>query len=166
MYSNPPQAGAHLVAEILGDSTLKQRWYKEVCLLCSLIRPTSSVLLTCSMLLNLSHTESDHLLCTRCLWYLRDKQSVSLHRSQVAGMAKRIIDMRKLLRENIEKSGSSHSWQHVTDQIGMFAYTGLTGTRWLPCSLCCIARLPVTSWVTKGCSLNKGTMCQTVQASR
>ena len=31
MYSNPPQAGAHLVAEILGDSTLKQRWYKEVC---------------------------------------------------------------------------------------------------------------------------------------
>jgi aspartate aminotransferase len=74
MYSNPPQAGAHLVAEILGDSTLKQRWYKEV-----------------------------------------------------GGMATRIIDMRKLLRENIEKSGSSRSWQHITDQIGMFAYTGLTG---------------------------------------
>ena len=45
-------------------------------------------------------------------------------------MATRIIDMRKLLRENIEKSGSSRSWQHITDQIGMFAYTGLTGTRW------------------------------------
>lgn len=42
-------------------------------------------------------------------------------------MATRIIDMRKLLRENIEKSGSSRSWQHITDQIGMFAYTGLTG---------------------------------------
>ena len=43
-------------------------------------------------------------------------------------MATRIIDMRKLLRENIEKSGSSRSWQHITDQIGMFAYTGLTGS--------------------------------------
>lgn len=30
MYSNPPLQGAHLVADILGDSTLKQRWYKEV----------------------------------------------------------------------------------------------------------------------------------------
>lgn len=47
--------------------------------------------------------------------------------AQVAGMANRIINMRKLLRENIEKNGSSRSWQHITDQIGMFAYTGLTG---------------------------------------
>ena len=30
MYSNPPMMGAHLVANILGDPTLKQRWYKEV----------------------------------------------------------------------------------------------------------------------------------------
>lgn len=35
--------------------------------------------------------------------------------------------MRQALRENIEKTGSSLPWQHITDQIGMFAYTGLTG---------------------------------------
>ena len=56
--------------------------------------------------------------------------------AQVGGMATRIIDMRKLLRENIEKSGSSRSWQHITDQIGMFAYTGLTGKSALEATLC------------------------------
>ncbi len=34
-------------------------------------------------------------------------------------MANRIIDMRKLLREGIEKTGSPLPWQHITDQIGM-----------------------------------------------
>ncbi len=50
---------------------------------------------------------------------------MSVH--QVKGMADRIITMRQALRENIEKTGSSLPWQHITDQIGMFAYTGLTG---------------------------------------
>ena len=31
-----------------------------------------------------------------------------------------------LLKENIEKLGSKHDWSHITSQIGMFAYTGLT----------------------------------------
>jgi aspartate aminotransferase, mitochondrial len=45
---------------------------------------------------------------------------------EVKGMAERIIKMRHLLRENLEKLGSKHKWNHITDQIGMFAYTGLT----------------------------------------
>ncbi|KAI7374808.1 hypothetical protein KC336_g20119, partial [Hortaea werneckii] len=28
--------------------------------------------------------------------------------------------------ENLEKLGSKHQWNHITDQIGMFAYTGLS----------------------------------------
>ncbi|KPJ07552.1 Aspartate aminotransferase, mitochondrial [Papilio machaon] len=40
-------------------------------------------------------------------------------------MADRIISMRKQLREGIEKSGNPHRWEHITDQIGMFCYTGL-----------------------------------------
>jgi aspartate aminotransferase len=45
---------------------------------------------------------------------------------EVKGMADRIITMRALLKENLEKLGSKHDWSHVTSQIGMFAYTGLT----------------------------------------
>ena len=41
-------------------------------------------------------------------------------------MAERIGGMRKLLRSEIEAAGSTHDWRHVNDQIGMFAYTGMT----------------------------------------
>ena len=44
---------------------------------------------------------------------------------EVKGMADRIIKMRALLKENLEKLGSKHDWSHITSQIGMFAYTGL-----------------------------------------
>lgn len=44
-------------------------------------------------------------------------------------MADRIIAMRKMLRSEIEKLGSSCSWNHITDQIGMFCYTGLDTTQ-------------------------------------
>ncbi|CAH0602908.1 unnamed protein product [Chrysodeixis includens] len=44
----------------------------------------------------------------------------------VKAMADRIITMRKMLREAIEGAGSKHKWNHITDQIGMFCYTGLT----------------------------------------
>lgn len=40
-------------------------------------------------------------------------------------MADRIIGMRETLRTNLEKAGSQHSWKHITDQIGMFCFSGL-----------------------------------------
>ncbi|KOB66201.1 Aspartate aminotransferase, partial [Operophtera brumata] len=40
-------------------------------------------------------------------------------------MADRIISMRTELRAGIEGAGNPHAWQHITDQIGMFCYTGL-----------------------------------------
>lgn len=46
--------------------------------------------------------------------------------SEVKEMADRIITMRALLKDNLEKLGSKHDWSHITSQIGMFAYTGLT----------------------------------------
>jgi aspartate aminotransferase, mitochondrial len=45
--------------------------------------------------------------------------------SDVKLMADRIISMRTQLRSNIEKAGNKRSWQHITDQIGMFCFTGL-----------------------------------------
>uniref|UniRef100_A0A914WD21 Aspartate aminotransferase n=1 Tax=Plectus sambesii TaxID=2011161 RepID=A0A914WD21_9BILA len=46
--------------------------------------------------------------------------------ADVKGMADRIITMRKQLKENLAKEGSKKNWEHITDQIGMFCFTGMT----------------------------------------
>lgn len=45
--------------------------------------------------------------------------------SDVKGMADRIIGVRTKLRDNLVKNGSNRDWSHITDQIGMFCFTGL-----------------------------------------
>lgn len=57
---------------------------------------------------------------------LGDQNLKGLWLKEVKVMADRIIGMRTALRENLEKLGSSLSWEHITDQIGMFCYSGLT----------------------------------------
>lgn len=42
------------------------------------------------------------------------------------GMADRILEVRSLLRKGLEEKGTPGTWNHITDQIGMFSYTGLT----------------------------------------
>nr|XP_018901597.1 PREDICTED: aspartate aminotransferase, mitochondrial [Bemisia tabaci] len=44
---------------------------------------------------------------------------------EVKGMADRIISVRQQLKSNLEKEGSTKNWNHITDQIGMFCFTGL-----------------------------------------
>ncbi|PWW75975.1 hypothetical protein C7212DRAFT_280081 [Tuber magnatum] len=44
---------------------------------------------------------------------------------EVKGMADRIISMRAALKTNLGQIGSKRDWNHITSQIGMFAYTGL-----------------------------------------
>jgi len=41
-------------------------------------------------------------------------------------MSGRIIDMRKALRSKLEELGTPGTWNHITEQIGMFSFTGLT----------------------------------------
>jgi aspartate aminotransferase len=41
-------------------------------------------------------------------------------------MSGRIIDMRKKLRGKLEELGTPGQWNHITDQIGMFSFTGLS----------------------------------------
>ncbi|PLB39420.1 aspartate aminotransferase [Aspergillus candidus] len=41
-------------------------------------------------------------------------------------MSGRIADMRRGLRQRLEAKGTPGSWTHITDQIGMFSFTGLT----------------------------------------
>lgn len=38
-------------------------------------------------------------------------------------MANRIKSMREALVSNLKDLGSQHNWKHITDQIGMFAFT-------------------------------------------
>ncbi|KAK1257008.1 hypothetical protein QJS04_geneDACA023525 [Acorus gramineus] len=57
---------------------------------------------------------------------LTDPDLKSLWLDEVKGMADRIIGMRAALREKLEKMGSVISWEHMTNQIGMFCYSGLT----------------------------------------
>jgi len=40
-------------------------------------------------------------------------------------MSNRILDMRDALRGAVEAKGTPGTWNHITDQIGMFSYTGL-----------------------------------------
>jgi aspartate aminotransferase, cytoplasmic len=42
-------------------------------------------------------------------------------------MSSRIIRMRQLLFDNLVKLGTPGTWTHITQQIGMFSYTGLNG---------------------------------------
>ena len=44
-------------------------------------------------------------------------------------MASRIQAMRQLLREELASAGSQLDWSHITNQIGMFAFTGLTASQ-------------------------------------
>lgn len=56
---------------------------------------------------------------------LGDAQLRQQWTAECKAMADRIGAMRTLLRENIEQKSTS-SWAHITNQIGMFCYTGLT----------------------------------------
>lgn len=46
-------------------------------------------------------------------------------KQEVKEVSDRIIKMRKLLKETLEKIGCSGTWDHITKQIGMFSFTGL-----------------------------------------
>lgn len=58
---------------------------------------------------------------------LNDKSLFAEWEANLRTMAGRIIDMRKALRSKLEElNGKPESWKHITDQIGMFSFTGLT----------------------------------------
>eukprot|EP01104_Vermistella_antarctica_P002825 TRINITY_DN13025_c0_g1_i1.p1 TRINITY_DN13025_c0_g1~~TRINITY_DN13025_c0_g1_i1.p1 ORF type:complete len:446 (+),score=132.56 TRINITY_DN13025_c0_g1_i1:39-1340(+) len=46
--------------------------------------------------------------------------------TDVKTMANRIIGSRKALVDNLKALGSTRDWSHITNQIGMFAYSGLS----------------------------------------
>ena len=57
---------------------------------------------------------------------LNDPELFAEWEANLRTMSGRIIDMRKALRSKLEAMGTPGSWRHITDQIGMFSFTGLT----------------------------------------
>lgn len=57
---------------------------------------------------------------------LNDDKLTDQYYSECASMADRILDMRTKLVAKLKEVGSTHDWSHVTQQIGMFAFTGMS----------------------------------------
>ena len=57
---------------------------------------------------------------------LNDSSLRSQWLNDIKVMSDRIFAMRHKLKEGLQREGSSRSWDHITDQIGMFCYTGMT----------------------------------------
>lgn len=62
---------------------------------------------------------------------LRDPTLLSQWESDIKQMVGRIKEMRSSLRSELERIECKppvglESWKHITDQVGMFSYTGLT----------------------------------------
>ncbi|OMJ09518.1 Aspartate aminotransferase, mitochondrial [Smittium culicis] len=57
---------------------------------------------------------------------LNDPELNKLWLVELKGMADRIIDMRHLLKNYLVNDfNSKHNWDHITNQIGMFCFTGI-----------------------------------------
>jgi aspartate aminotransferase, cytoplasmic len=57
---------------------------------------------------------------------LNDPALFALWEEDLRTMSGRIKDMRKALRGKLEELKTPGTWNHITDQIGMFSFTGLT----------------------------------------
>ncbi|XP_064473529.1 aspartate aminotransferase, mitochondrial-like [Ornithodoros turicata] len=57
---------------------------------------------------------------------LTDQQLRQQWLQDVKGMADRIMNMRTRLKDGLKREGSTRNWDHITDQIGMFCFTGMT----------------------------------------
>lgn len=47
-------------------------------------------------------------------------------KKELKAMADRILEVRQALRKGLEQKQTPGTWNHITDQIGMFSFTGLT----------------------------------------
>lgn len=64
--------------------------------------------------------------CYLVIKVLGDEARFNRWKAELKAMADRILEVRQMLRGGLEKKGTPGKWNHVTEQIGMFSYTGLT----------------------------------------
>lgn len=56
---------------------------------------------------------------------LNDDKLFAQWEEDLRTMSGRIIEMRKALKSKLDEMGTPGTWNHITDQIGMFSFTGL-----------------------------------------
>jgi len=56
---------------------------------------------------------------------LNDPTMTEQWKVELNDMANRINEVRHMVRTGLEKKGTPGTWNHITDQIGMFSFTGL-----------------------------------------
>ncbi|CEI92201.1 Putative Aspartate aminotransferase [Rhizopus microsporus] len=56
---------------------------------------------------------------------LNDEALFAEWKENLKYMSSRIIEMRNALRHHLEQLQTPGTWNHITDQIGMFSFTGL-----------------------------------------
>ena len=104
-YSNPPVHGARIVKTILSNPDLNAEWWVPVCGSFEFHEDLKA------------QANLDFLLPTN-------------RRGHIQTMSQRIIQMRTALRSKLEELKAPGDWSHITSQIGMFSYTGLSGNCW------------------------------------
>ena len=57
---------------------------------------------------------------------LGDEDLTALWKAEVLNMSQRLRELRLQIVLRLKALGSVHDWSHITKQIGMFAYTGLS----------------------------------------
>mmetsp|Transcript_12502 Transcript_12502/g.32124 ORF Transcript_12502/g.32124 Transcript_12502/m.32124 type:complete len:241 (+) Transcript_12502:580-1302(+) len=57
---------------------------------------------------------------------LGDQKRFDQWKVELKQMADRILEVRDMLRKGLEAKGTPGTWNHITDQIGMFSFTGLS----------------------------------------
>jgi aspartate aminotransferase len=57
---------------------------------------------------------------------LSDEELTNEWTLEVMGMAERLRNLRIDITQKLKELGSVHDWSHITTQVGMFAFTGLT----------------------------------------
>jgi len=60
---------------------------------------------------------------------LGDDSNYAAWKAQLKETAERILKMRQMLVKGLQDKGTPGTWTHITDQIGMFSFTGLTAAQ-------------------------------------
>jgi len=67
--------------------------------------------------------------CYIAKWVMNNPENFEAWKKELEYMSNRIIEMRVALKQALIDRGCPGNWDHITDQIGMFSYTGLSPTQ-------------------------------------
>ena len=114
-YSNPPAHGARVVSVIFSNPALFEEWKAELkgrCFRLQLQQQRICDRLNCCGL--------------ACILFFGFFSLLLFSVALASGMSGRIIKMRKVLYDALVSLNTPGDWTHITSQIGMFSFTGLT----------------------------------------